>query len=726
MPRPGPVRVCVRPLLLAGLDGSASRARFGAPHFSFGRFVLLPCSAPYGLGLPLLCFSFVLRSCLVFFFFSLLVACAPAVSGFLRSPSRGALGFGALVFFCPPPRPRPAYFVFFFLSLLQRSFLFPVFFFLFLSLSLSPGPPPTPFLCCVFLFLFFSGFFWGGGWGGFPCSFVPPWGFGPRLLCVHWCCCCAVRVLLARWGGSPSCRLLPCCWAVPAICLVCWLCVVASLGAFFACAPPPAPPRRCSWCCVVAFVLSCCCAVSVHPLAFVLLGSAPCCSASVLGCACWPWTVVSCGALTWCAAWCAPPLPPLGHHVWCFVLCCAVLPVSWCARCCVVWCLCHVVLLRPLVLLLLCGVLCFVPWCLRLVWAVSCGPRRFSVLRCAVLVLWCRAARCAALLGCCASHRFCWCPARPCCAVLFCVVLRCVWCNRVLLRSVVCSFGLCGVVVRCVVWCAAVRRCAVLVLLCCSALRPPPSPPAAAFVGCLCSASCRVSPYPAACVVLCCAAPVPSLLAVRFALCRCLCLVLWCVVVCFAVSFGVPWCCCPAVWCGASWCSGVVRGVAPSCVVARCGTFFVAVCCPGALCRLVCRCTMLPCAGFAFLSHPPPPAPTCCCPRCLAVPCVLSCFAVSCCACGALLRCAAALVLAVLFGLCCCRCLVLWCVVVRCAVGLGVLWCGGVALLCGVACFRALVPGAVPCGAVLLCAAVLPGSAVLFLFCLWFSSFFFL
>ena len=50
--RPGPAGVCLCVLFLAGSRGLASRARFGAPHLSCGRFDLLLCSAPSRLGLP--------------------------------------------------------------------------------------------------------------------------------------------------------------------------------------------------------------------------------------------------------------------------------------------------------------------------------------------------------------------------------------------------------------------------------------------------------------------------------------------------------------------------------------------------------------------------------------------------------------------------------------------------------------------------------------------------
>ena len=47
--------VCVCVVSLAGSGRPASRARFGAPHLSLGRFVDLLCSTLSGLGLPLSC-----------------------------------------------------------------------------------------------------------------------------------------------------------------------------------------------------------------------------------------------------------------------------------------------------------------------------------------------------------------------------------------------------------------------------------------------------------------------------------------------------------------------------------------------------------------------------------------------------------------------------------------------------------------------------------------------
>ena len=105
-PRPGPARVCLCVLFLAGSGRPASWVRSGAPHLSCGRFVLLLCSAPSGLGLPVPLFSFP-----SFFLFP---SRAPAVSGFLCIPGLSAMGLGALRLLRCPPHPPPPFFPFFF------------------------------------------------------------------------------------------------------------------------------------------------------------------------------------------------------------------------------------------------------------------------------------------------------------------------------------------------------------------------------------------------------------------------------------------------------------------------------------------------------------------------------------------------------------------------------------------------------------------------------------
>ena len=198
MPRPAPVRVCECSSVLAGSGGRASGACFWHHvrvlvrlTLSCGRFVLLLCSAPSGLGLPLswsfffvsfvvsarpLCLLLSLVSgpgclgprCLVFrssqpprpvffFFFSFPPSfCAPVVSGFLWLPAPGALGLGAVCcLFCWLPASR--------LSVGSRLVCVsrPA---VGCFLVVAASPSPSPFVCrgfrrhrsVPFFFLFFS------------------------------------------------------------------------------------------------------------------------------------------------------------------------------------------------------------------------------------------------------------------------------------------------------------------------------------------------------------------------------------------------------------------------------------------------------------------------------------------------------------------------------------------------------------------------------------------
>ena len=115
-PRLGPARVCVSLPILAGPGGRASRARSGAPHFSFARCRVSFISRPLpGWGCP--CFGSLL-SCLLFCFLIFSIpCCASRASGFLWFAALGALGLGAVC------------------SLLLRPSAFP--YFLFLSPSAS-------------------------------------------------------------------------------------------------------------------------------------------------------------------------------------------------------------------------------------------------------------------------------------------------------------------------------------------------------------------------------------------------------------------------------------------------------------------------------------------------------------------------------------------------------------------------------------------------------------
>ena len=351
LPRPGPVRACVCPLFLAASGGPASRACLGAPRLSFGRFLLLLCSVPSGLGLPFLCFLFFAFLFVVFF---------PSLPAPPLSPAFCALWPGvpfalalSLSSAPPPPSPRPCPAVFgFFVFVPPLLFLFIV------------PPRVGPFLCCVFyVVFFFRGLFsfWGGGrgLGGLSLLLCAPLGLAaPAAMCplvLLLCQACAVVgalgcVALVPLGAvrlrCPRCllrrstvrRCLP--WCVLCLC------------------PPPSPIPAV----VLSVVWSPLCSRVVVPCVCALL---PLSSLALLFSAPCLWCVPSAGRAAWCLAvfWRAGAcgVPP-GPSLLVFCLCCAVLPLSWCARRCVLWCLCRVVLLRPLVLLLLCGVLCFIPY----------------------------------------------------------------------------------------------------------------------------------------------------------------------------------------------------------------------------------------------------------------------------------------------------------------------------------------------------------------------------
>ena len=353
---PGPVRV--RLLLVAGSSGPASRAVVGAPGLTFGRFVLLLCSALSRLGLPLSCPFVCLLSYLFFLFFF------PAVSRFLLFLAFGAVGLGTLCFLLP----HPCLTAFFLIA--RPHFLWP-------SLVSGPGclgpwrcavsflPPlsffapgfrfwaSAPIVCCwfspalVFLLcfppLFFSVF-----------GFLPPLELGvcsagllnsppispalprPALRCVVLSCSGLCRCLLypdlwrcpSLWGPVPSGGLF--CVAPHAVCSV--------PGMFCLGLMMRAVVRRCALCCVRPGV-SCC----AFPVPSALCDAALRCAGAVASCCFFlsvlflvPSAVVRCCLLCgflWCCA-------VLLHAVPCCpVACCVVLRPSALAGwlpCCVV------------------------------------------------------------------------------------------------------------------------------------------------------------------------------------------------------------------------------------------------------------------------------------------------------------------------------------------------------------------------------------------------------
>ena len=272
-------------------------ARYGAPHRSFARFVLLLRSATSGLGCP---FLVLFLDFFLFFvaFFTFLSLCPP-VSRFLWFRAPGVLGLGAvwpiplpcflsrsrrglfwffppsaLLFFFPPP--------FFFLLLL---------FFRFQRLSLPPHPPlfvlwvsRCSALCVPPLLFCFQPGLWLS-----PCSCCPPWYwfYACRCCCSVFCafplpfCSCllgcrSLEVLAARFppllvcalclaisGVAVLCRPSVCCFASPC-CLV--LCRVLFCGA---------SPCFGLGCCALCGVLWCS-FLCVVPCCWLLLRVVPC------------------------------------------------------------------------------------------------------------------------------------------------------------------------------------------------------------------------------------------------------------------------------------------------------------------------------------------------------------------------------------------------------------------------------------------------------------------
>ena len=288
-PRPGPARVCMCVLFLDGSGGPASWARFSAPHLSFGRFVLLLCSAPSGLGLPV--------PRLFFPSVFLLPSRARDVSGFLCFPALGAPGLVTLCLLRPAPPPPPS---FFFPAPLRLGFFV-------VSGPGCPGPlpfvaarPPPPASLSLCLFAFFFCFvalpLFRGSRRCWPLLRLPGFLFPPP--------CAALRVVRELCAGAvpppPSGGCL--CPAVSRV-LLCGAAVCCEL----VCVVRGCFPVLCGAGVVLCGVLPCC---------FVgfVAGGLPC----ALSPAC---LLVSCGALLRRAGF-----------VRCSVVCGAV------TRCCVLYC----------------------------------------------------------------------------------------------------------------------------------------------------------------------------------------------------------------------------------------------------------------------------------------------------------------------------------------------------------------------------------------------------
>ena len=249
---------------LARSGGLASRDCFGAPHVSFGCFVLLLCSALSGLGLPYSC-PFVCPPPFLFFsLVSLLLALpvSPALCGFQpRMPLALALcvsfppplfGFFAFLSFCPC-----------FLSWALALFAF--FFLGFWSAPFVLAPPPPPALLSVFV----------------------------------------------SWGSSPRCSAL--------LVLPLLLCVLPGLWL-----PPPAPPPPPLLLVCVSRVSPPCCSV-LRFLPLLLCSCLPSWRSSAVVADCCPRPAGMCVVL--CAVWCCRAAPAFCLVFCCGLMPCSALHV---------------------------------------------------------------------------------------------------------------------------------------------------------------------------------------------------------------------------------------------------------------------------------------------------------------------------------------------------------------------------------------------------------------
>ena len=425
MPHPGPARVCLCVLFLAGSGRPASRARFGAPHLSCARSVLLPCSAFSGLRCP--CFG-----CL--FVFPVSVPC-PFFPSLLSRPCCLQL------FVLPGPRCPGA----------SRSSFAP---------TPPPPPQPTPFFWLCFVVLLFlppcdlrpcSRSLWGSLVPGLCFLLFPPTPDPFFSSPIHRPPPSVFRVFSPP--PAPSLRSFVLLLALPSALALCGPPPPLSLP-FFSLLPlcppplsrlfccfrpwvpgtfsPPAPLLLCVWPCVwcVRCVLGlvppsggCSCFAVSRVL---LCGAAVCCGLfcvvrGVLRCFSVPWgvVVVLCGVLS-CRVvgfgagglpWALFPPPfffPRRAVSYCAVLCCAVCCPG--ARCCPVIgsaALCGVFLPPP-------PPSCCCP--LLPLPGPCCGS------------FWCSVLGCGAVLVCCAACRVVCCCLRRFLLVLPCCFVRAGWC----------------------------------------------------------------------------------------------------------------------------------------------------------------------------------------------------------------------------------------------------------------------------------------------------------
>ena len=585
-PRPGPVRVCVCLLFLAGSGGPASRARSGAPHLFLWPLCLSALLGPLRAGVAPLSFAAVAVPRWLFFSASRCLACASFASS--------AWPLAALWWLLPRPPPfvsgvfvAPAcgLGVFFFSSFSVRPRC------LRLSLVSGPGCPGPRRLRCLFCWpsasrlsvrlSLFRAFPLAVGCSRVVAAPPPPFvsrGFRScRSVLFAVLCCASPSAVLRRAAARCVAR---CCAVVCCVALVWCRCLLRRalwrcpslwgpvLCGSVSCGVPP----RCVLCavCVLSWRGGACCC---SPLCLVLCVS----RGAVLCVPCALRSVRCCASLCWCArvvlfVWCVLLLA-LGAVVRCCVLCCFL----WCAvvRCWVWW---------PVVVCCRCR--CLAAWSasLWLVWfaVVPCFPVSCSVVLCCRVVLCC-----CALLSCCGAVGACfallW-AVVLCCVVLLvgcavfgpvvvsacCGALFLALCVPCLLRSVRCGAllcwlwcpaSLCRVLWRCaVVWCCAVVLCCRFAVLFVFAL---PS----------CGLSCGACVVCAVVGASCCGVSLCVVVS-PWAFCGVVVL-LWCVLVsCCAVL-------CPVVSCAL-------------CRVLRCRA--VLRCCAGWLC-----CAVVCAAGVCFV-----------------------------------------------------------------------------------------------------------------------------
>ena len=543
MPRPGPVRVCVCLLFLAGSGGRASRARSGAPHLFLWPLCLSAFLGPLRAG--------VARVLLLFFFF-LLGCCPPRAlffACFLWFLAPGTLGLGAVCCLsCWPRASRP--------SVRSRSFCVAR---LAVGCCLLVAAPPP--LLCLAVFLAAAPclvfFFWSAPPLSIAfCCFRPrlPWALA---LCFAFLFLPPLALRALSLFFSPAWPLAaPWCLVPPPplpLCLAGFVAAAPGPPFFFVLRAPPLSLAFCGFRPRVPWALALCfvCFVSLR-----LLGS-PCALAFFL---CLLWSLVG----PW---WLLPPPPPLPLGVPFYFFFCVVLP-------------------RCLRLSLVPGPGCLGPRrCALFALLASCfsAPRAFSPLSCLPFGRW--------LLpgGCCPPPPFVSrgfrCFRSVLCAVC-CAVLCVPGCGAALRCCALCRPVLCCCVLCCfaaLVWC----RCSSCRALWCSPLPWGPVSCGAVFCGVPPRCVCFVVAW--WCVLLfaalLCAVCVPGCCAVR-SLSPLLCAVLW-----FTVLVRLR--------CAVR----VVRAVAGAwcCGALLCVVLFPLVCC-GAVLGLVARgCLLVPCCG-ALLS----------------------------------------------------------------------------------------------------------------------------